>query len=114
MPTSLSFKGEATPWKIRSIVKVYGKPYCVSQRNYDIVEAAWRARRRRLTLEELIIQLLHLLRVSGYQAIARLFRTSRHSRVLQRVIDEHVIACNLERLPVFRQLVIDYEEILGK
>ena len=76
--------------------------------------AAWRARLRTLTLEELIIQLLRLLRVSGYRAIAGLFRTFRHSRVVQRVIGEHVVACNLERLPVFRQLVIDYEEILGK
>ena len=75
---------------------------------------AWRARLRTLTSEELIIQLRRLLRVSGYRTIARLFRTFRHSRVVQRAIGEHVVACNLERLPVFRQLMIDYEEILGK
>ena len=75
---------------------------------------AWRARLRTLISEELIIQLRRLLRVSGYRAIARLFRTFRHSRVVQRAIGEHVVACNLERLSVFRQLVIDYEEILGK
>ena len=75
---------------------------------------AWRACLRTLTSEELIIQLQRLLRVYDYRAIARLFRTFRHLRVVQRAIGEHVVACNLERLPVFRQLVIDYEEILGK
>ena len=73
-----------------------------------------RARLRTLTSEELIIQLRCLLHVSGYRTIARLFRTFRHSRVVQRAICEHVVTCNLERLPVFRQLLIDYEEILGK
>ena len=63
---------------------------------------AWRARLRTLISEELIVQLRRLLRVSDYRAIVRLFRTFRHSRVVQLAIGEHVVACNLERLPVFR------------
>ena len=38
-PTSLSFEREATPWRIWSLVKVYGKLYSVSRRNNAIVEA---------------------------------------------------------------------------
>ena len=75
---------------------------------------AWRARLRTLTSEELIVQLRRLLRVSGYRAIARLFRTFRHSRAVQRTVGEYMVAGNLERLPVFRQVAAEYEEILGK
>ena len=74
----------------------------------------WLRHLRRMSCENLSVQLSLLLRATGYRTIVRLYNSFVHSREVQRVIEDDVFERQLSSLYVFRGIANVREERLGK
>ena len=86
----------------------------LSARLFHGRNSIWLWRLRCMSRENLIAQLHGLLRVTGCRVIARLYNLFRHSREVQRVIEDNIFDRQLNDLYVFRSIVNAREDRLGK